>query len=123
MTPWLCSPTCASHVERRHCELDALAERQRVPRRAWLEAVLRDIADGSCSVLERGYLQHVERAHGRLPRADRQVGGEPGLPSIYGMSGTPRGASWSSWTAACSTTRRRRGTPTSTATSSQRSND
>lgn len=62
--------------------LDALAERQRVPRRAWLEDVLCDIAEGSCSVLEQGYLHHVERAH-HLPRADRQVGGEPGMPSIY----------------------------------------
>lgn len=30
-----------------------------------------DLRDGACSVLERGYLHRVERAHG-LPRASRQ---------------------------------------------------
>ncbi len=51
--------------------LAALDARLRVPRRRWLRAVLVDIAEGSCSVLERAYLQRVERAHG-LPRAVRQ---------------------------------------------------
>lgn len=51
--------------------LAALDARKRVPRRRWLRAVLVDIADGTCSVLERAYLQRVERAHG-LPRAVRQ---------------------------------------------------
>lgn len=49
----------------------ALAARPRFPRRRWLAAVLADIAAGTASVLERGYLERVERAHG-LPRADRQ---------------------------------------------------
>jgi hypothetical protein len=52
--------------------VQSLASRDRVPRRAWLESVLTDIADGTCSVLEHSYLARVERAHG-LPRAQRQV--------------------------------------------------
>ena len=51
--------------------LEASQARRRVPRRTWLEAVLADIADGTCSVLEHGYLTRVERPHG-LPRARRQ---------------------------------------------------
>jgi hypothetical protein len=49
----------------------ALAQRNRVPRRAVLEGMLADITDGSCSVLERGYLHRVERGHG-LPVGVRQ---------------------------------------------------
>ncbi|WGX97430.1 hypothetical protein [Nocardioides sp. L-11A] len=45
----------------------------RLHRRAWLARVLDDIAAGTCSVLEHGYLTLVERPHG-LPRAERQVG-------------------------------------------------
>lgn len=51
--------------------LEALARRERVRRRRWLDAVLRDVAAGTCSVLEHGFLARVERPH-RLPRADRQ---------------------------------------------------
>lgn len=51
--------------------LQVLDSRGRVRRRRWLRAVLVDIADGTCSVLEHGYLAHVERPHG-LPRAARQ---------------------------------------------------
>ncbi|MGA5546346.1 type IV toxin-antitoxin system AbiEi family antitoxin domain-containing protein [Mycobacterium sp. NPDC051198] len=51
--------------------LRALDARRRVRRRRWLRAVIVDIAEGSCSVLEHGYLNRVERAHG-LPRAARQ---------------------------------------------------
>ncbi|GAB08817.1 hypothetical protein GOARA_021_00540 [Gordonia araii NBRC 100433] len=50
----------------------ALAQRSRLRRSGWIAAVLADIADGSCSVLERGYLRRVERAHG-LPRPRRQA--------------------------------------------------
>lgn len=49
----------------------ALAERERLPRRRWLAAVLADVAEGTCSVLELEYLRRVERADG-LPRARRQ---------------------------------------------------
>ncbi|MCG7607563.1 MULTISPECIES: type IV toxin-antitoxin system AbiEi family antitoxin domain-containing protein [Mycobacterium] len=51
--------------------LRALDARLRVRRRRWLRAVMVDIAEGTCSVLEHGYLNRVERAHG-LPRAARQ---------------------------------------------------
>ncbi|KUI19279.1 hypothetical protein AU192_05825 [Mycobacterium lehmannii] len=37
-----------------------------------MEAMLTDVRDGACSVLERGYLHRVERAHG-LPRGERQI--------------------------------------------------
>jgi hypothetical protein len=40
-------------------------------RRTWVAAVLEDIASGTCSVLEHGYLTRVERAHG-LPEGQRQ---------------------------------------------------
>lgn len=49
-----------------------LAQRSRIARRGWLSAVLTDLAAGSTSVLEHGYLHRVERRHG-LPRAARQV--------------------------------------------------
>jgi hypothetical protein len=55
--------------------IDALERRRRVARRAFLAGVLRDVRDGTCSVLEHGYLTRVERPHA-LPRADRQVPGE-----------------------------------------------
>ncbi|WP_435747950.1 hypothetical protein [Nocardioides sp. SYSU DS0663] len=50
---------------------EELAGRARHPRRAWLTAVLDDLASGTCSVLERGYLDLVERPHG-LPVDARQ---------------------------------------------------
>ena len=48
-----------------------LGDRRRIARRDWLDSVLRDIAEGTCSVLEHGYLTRVERPHG-LPRGRRQ---------------------------------------------------
>ena len=50
----------------------ALSARERIPRRRWLESVLTDVAHGTCSVLEHGYLSRVERPHG-LTGARRQV--------------------------------------------------
>jgi hypothetical protein len=50
----------------------ALARRTRIRRRAFLSSVLDDVAAGTCSTLEHGYLDRVERAHG-LPVAARQV--------------------------------------------------
>jgi hypothetical protein len=52
--------------------LAALDERPRVARRGWLRSVLLDLAEGTNSVLEHGYLTLVERAH-RLPHGRRQV--------------------------------------------------
>lgn len=49
----------------------ALARRARVPGRRLIAAMLRDLEEGLCSVLERGYHDRVERPHG-LPRAGRQ---------------------------------------------------
>lgn len=51
--------------------LDRLDSRSRIRGRDWIAAVLGDIADGTCSVLEFRYLSAVERPHG-LPRARRQ---------------------------------------------------
>ena len=64
---------------RMHTRLDA---RMRTPRRAWLEGVLRDVATGACSVLEHGYLNRVERAHG-LGDPRRQVFDRMGAGSVY----------------------------------------
>ncbi|MGZ4437111.1 MAG: hypothetical protein ACXVW6_05700 [Nocardioidaceae bacterium] len=50
---------------------NALAGRDRLRRRPWLLRVLDDVGAGALSVLERGYLRKVERAHG-LPRGSRQ---------------------------------------------------
>ena len=52
--------------------LAALDSTARLRRRTWLTGVLADVAEGTCSVLEHGYLTRVERAHG-LPRGLRQV--------------------------------------------------
>ena len=51
--------------------LEALRRRKRLPRRAFLAAVLSDIADGNNSALEHAYLTRVERPHG-LPKPRRQ---------------------------------------------------
>lgn len=56
--------------------LDRLAVRRRLAGRDWIAAVLADVADGTCSVLEFRSLSAVERPHG-LPRARRQRA-EPG---------------------------------------------
>jgi hypothetical protein len=52
--------------------LRTLAGRRRVTGRGTLEAMLADLRDGACSVLEQGYLHRVERAHG-LPAGERQT--------------------------------------------------
>jgi Transcriptional regulator, AbiEi antitoxin len=52
--------------------LTRLDDRANLPRRKWLIDVLRDVADGSCSVLEHGFLHRIIKAHG-LPIPDRQV--------------------------------------------------
>ena len=59
-----------------------LAARSRQPRRSMLIALLNDIAEGTNSVLERGYLHHVERPHG-LPRMDRQARDVLGGRTVY----------------------------------------
>jgi hypothetical protein len=59
-----------------------LDQRSRMRRRAWLRRLLTDLADGTCSVLEHGYLTRVERAHG-LPRPQRQVTRRPPAGTEY----------------------------------------
>jgi hypothetical protein len=51
--------------------LDALRQRQRLPRRRLVLSVLEDVTSGAYSVLERRYLLRVERPHG-LPTGTRQ---------------------------------------------------
>ncbi|HEX7740135.1 MAG TPA: type IV toxin-antitoxin system AbiEi family antitoxin domain-containing protein [Marmoricola sp.] len=51
---------------------DVLDRRGRIRRRSMLSRLLEDLAVGTCSVLERGYLHRVEGPHG-LPRMDRQA--------------------------------------------------
>ncbi|MEI2712656.1 MAG: type IV toxin-antitoxin system AbiEi family antitoxin domain-containing protein [Nocardioides sp.] len=62
--------------------LEVLDARPRASRRAWLTAVLKDIDEGTCSVLEHGYLTLVERAHG-LPVASRQLPGTSTQGLLY----------------------------------------
>jgi hypothetical protein len=50
----------------------ALDARARVARRSFLHDALTDLGQGTCSVLEHGYLTLVERPHG-LPVAERQL--------------------------------------------------
>jgi hypothetical protein len=51
-----------------------VARSPRLQRRSFLESILRDVEDGTCSVLEHAYLTKVERPHG-LPRGFRQSPG------------------------------------------------
>lgn len=62
--------------------LKACAGRRRLRRRRWLGAVLTDIAEGTCSVLEHAYLTRVERAHG-LPAPRRQADAESDRGPAY----------------------------------------
>jgi hypothetical protein len=62
--------------------LTALEGRSRLRRRRWLSDVLRDIDAGTCSVLEHGYLDRVERRHG-LPAPRRQTSARGGRGLIY----------------------------------------
>jgi hypothetical protein len=57
-------------------------QRSRLPRRAFLTAVLRDVEQGACSVLEHGYLTLVERAHG-LATGRRQAPSTSSKGSVY----------------------------------------
>jgi hypothetical protein len=65
--------TEAAHTRRTDAAaiLRALDVRRRVAHRATIRGLLTDLRDGACSVLERGYLHRVERAHG-LPPGQRQ---------------------------------------------------
>jgi hypothetical protein len=56
---------------------EAWSERPRLRRRAWIGEILDDVAEGTCSVLEHGYLTRIERAHD-LPRGRRQAARKAG---------------------------------------------
>lgn len=62
--------------------IDTLAQRRRVTGRGLVDSLLVDLRDGTCSALEHGYLDLVERPHG-LPRPERQLHERPGGRSIY----------------------------------------
>ena len=62
--------------------LASARRRTRLTRRNWIESVLEDIAAGTASVLEHGYLTRVERAHG-LAADRRQVFDRLRAGSIY----------------------------------------
>lgn len=68
--------TTAQHM------LVSARRRTRLARRDWIESVLADVAAGACSVLEHGYLNRVERAHG-LGDPRRQVFDKLGAGSVY----------------------------------------
>jgi hypothetical protein len=61
---------------------DRLGERSRIAQRDWLGSVLSDIADGTRSVLEHGYLDLVERPHG-LSVGRRQALRDLGNGRVY----------------------------------------
>ncbi|HET7684285.1 MAG TPA: type IV toxin-antitoxin system AbiEi family antitoxin domain-containing protein [Marmoricola sp.] len=73
---------CGSRRTTARRMLESLTGRQRVPERAWLEGVLLDIAEGTCSVLEHGHLDLIERPHG-VPSAQRQVRATASLGLVY----------------------------------------
>ena len=60
----------------------ALDARSRAPRRDFIAAILDDVANGACSVLEHGYLTRVEVPHS-LPAAARQQRGTTSVGVIY----------------------------------------
>lgn len=62
--------------------LTSLGQRSRAPRRSWLEAILNDVRDGTCSVLEHGYLTLIERPHG-FPVAVRQERAGASVGIVY----------------------------------------
>jgi hypothetical protein len=62
--------------------IDVLNARPRIGRRDWLSAVLEDVASGTCSVLEHGFLTRVERPHG-LEGGERQSREETSRGTVY----------------------------------------
>lgn len=83
---WAIIERCAAAVRSRCTTperlVEAMTARLRFPRRVWLRGVLADLAAGTSSVLEQGYLERIERAHG-LPTADRQHPDRVGGGRIY----------------------------------------
>jgi hypothetical protein len=67
----LLADACQSRCTTAGRLLETAHERPRMPRRRFVIDLLSDIAAGTCSVLEHGYLTKVERPHG-LPAGSRQ---------------------------------------------------
>lgn len=80
---------CRLGVTTPHHLLRALDSYPRFPRRCWMRSVLIDVAGGTCSVLEHGYLTRVERPH-RLPTPERQVADRTNDGMIYRDAEYPR---------------------------------
>jgi len=78
----LLAESCQSRCTTADRLLEVLRERARMPHRAFLDGALQDIATGTCSVLEHGYLTHVERPHG-LPVGIRQRAERDGGRTLY----------------------------------------
>jgi hypothetical protein len=78
----LLAAACQSRRTTAERLLGALSARSRVRDRRWIEAVLRDVAAGTTSVLEHGYLTRVERPHG-LPRGVWQLAGRGPRGTVY----------------------------------------
>lgn len=78
--------------------LARLEARKRIAQRDWLRAVLADVAQGTCSVLEHGYQTLLVRPHG-LPAGELQMAGIgagwAGLPRRRDRrAGNVRGVGW-----------------------------
>lgn len=81
---------CGSRRTTAHKLIEALGRRRRIVRRRWIGSILDDVAEGTCSVLEHGYLDLVERPHG-LPLAHRQK------PRTTAGGGTLVDAAYEEW--------------------------
>ena len=73
---------CQSRCTTAERLLEALEERSRISRRRFIVGVLADVAAGTCSVLEHGYLTRIERPHG-LPRGRRQASERHDTGTLY----------------------------------------
>ncbi len=86
----LLAQACQSRRTTAHRLLVNLDVRSNLPRRRWLGSILQDVADGTCSVLEHGFLHQVVIAHG-LPMPGRQVRAVVGGRVTYRDSQWPEG--------------------------------
>lgn len=74
--------TCQTRRTSANRLADVLRSREAVPGRLLMLAMLDDLSEGACSVLEREYLHRVERAHA-LPVGRRQKAVRRGRSSVY----------------------------------------
>lgn len=69
----LLSDLCQSRRTTASRLADALGRRARVADRAWMSGLIADLADGTCSTLEHGFLTLIERPHGLLTPLRQQA--------------------------------------------------